>query len=235
MPEKAKQHYQQKQLHQPQKHQGRPPDCRFCTKNHKPSDRCPVKETVCAACKQRGHWAKSSLCRVKKQSSKSPSQGQLGCVIATLGDNKAPTVPVTVGSLIASGTTINATPDSGNGRSACSIETLHQLGIDTDNLRDPSHVLSATDNHPITQLAEFDAQFTCGNFMVDETVHVVQGPTGMYLSWYAAQALSFLPANYPCQQVAPSPPQIVLQIQIQLLVNTLAHIKYLIFLKTSMI
>ena len=201
-----KQHYQHKQSHQPQKQQGQPHDCRFCTKNHKPSDRCPAKDTVCAACKQRGHWAKSSLCRVKNQSPKSPSQAQLGCVIATLGDNKAPTVPITVGGLIANGATITATPDSGAERSACGVETLRQLGIDTANLRDPSHVLRAADNHPITQLGEFDAQLTCGNFTVDETIHVVQGTTGMYLSWYTAQALSFLPVNYPCQQVAQSPP-----------------------------
>ena len=119
--------------------------------------------------------------------------------------NKAPTVPITVGGLIANGATINATPDSGAERSACGVEILHQLGIDTANLRDPSHVLRAADNHPITQLGEFDAQLTCGNFTVDETIHVVQGTTGMYLSWYTAQALSFLPVNYPCQQVAQSP------------------------------
>ena len=200
-----KQHYQQQQSHQPQKQRGRPPDCSFCTKNHKPSDRCPTEDTVCAACKQRGHWAKSSLCRVKKQSPKSPSQAQLGCVIATLDDNKAPTVPIAIGGLIANGATINATPDSGVERNACGVENLRQLRIDTANLHDPSHVLRATDNHPITQLGEFDEQLTCGNFTVDETIHVVQGTTGMYLSWYTAQALSFLPVNYPCQQVAQSP------------------------------
>ena len=64
----------------------------------------------------------------------------------------------------------------------------------------------AADNHPITQLGEFDAELTCGNFTVDETIHVVQGTSGMYLSWYTAQALSFLPVNYPCQQVAQYPP-----------------------------
>ena len=82
-----------------------------------------------------------------------------------LGDNKAPTVPITIGGLIANGATINATPDSGAEWSTCSIETIHQFGIDTANLRDPSHMLRAADNHPIMQL-ECDVNLMCNSYVV---------------------------------------------------------------------
>ena len=76
-----------------------------------------------------------------KQSPKSPCQAPLGCAIATPGDNKAPTETISVGGLIANGSTIHATPaDSGAEQNACGVETLHQLGIDTANLHDPFHM-----------------------------------------------------------------------------------------------
>ena len=34
-------------------------NCFFCTRDHGPKDRCPARETTCAACGQKGHWARS--------------------------------------------------------------------------------------------------------------------------------------------------------------------------------
>ena len=185
------------------------PVCKQCTKRHGPQGRCPAKDTHCAACGQRGHWAKSVSCTKKSQNAAPSSQKKktsgMGCILAAVTTAAAPKVRISVGGLIANGAEILATPDTGADRSACGMDTIEALGIDSANLRDPSIELKAADDHIIQQVGEFDATLVCGEYCTDDTIHVVEGTNGLYMSWYAAQGLGFLPSDYPRQQcVAPA-------------------------------
>ena len=207
-------HYkQQKQGRKPNRWgQGRKWSCFKCTRSHGKNDVCPAAESTCAACHKQGHWAKSKNCNagidspaqdsgfMKGGLDKAKHNASMGCMLAHISDKVAPRVNVTVGGKIANGTTVPAIPDSGAERTACGIDTLGKLGIDCDNLRLPSTQLRAADNHEVTQLGEFDAWIMCGDRSVQDTIHVVQGTQGLFLSWYVARDLGFLPANYPLQQ-----------------------------------
>ena len=178
--------------------------CWNCTKSHGATDHCPAKETHCAACGKRGHWAKARNCP-KNSTQHQKTDGKkasMGSIIAAVSTAAAPKVRINVGGLVANGGEVIATPDTGADRSACGASTIEQLGIDPCNLRTPTIELKAADDHTIHQLGEFDAELTCNNRSTSDTIHVVEGTNGLYLSWYAAQNLGFLPSNYPEQQPA---------------------------------
>ena len=57
----------------------------------------------------------------------------------------------------------------------------------------------------IKQLGEFDAEIRHGYEVVKDTIHVLQGTKGLFMSWYASRDLNLLPLDYPNQQnVSPS-------------------------------
>ena len=173
--------------------------CQDCTRQHSAKAKCPATKSVCAACGKVGHWAKSKH-HTDKAVPPTNTSG-IGLILASVTSKSAPQVDVIVAGRVANGAQVKATPDSGAERTACGLKTLQQLGIDPDNLRDPSITLKAADDHEITQLGEFDVTFRCGNYSVNDTVHVVPNTKDMLLSWYTARDLGFLPKNYPAQQL----------------------------------
>ena len=58
------------------------------------------------------------------------------------------------------------------------------------------------DGRVVHQLGEFDAVFQCGDIKAHDTVNVIDGTSGLYLSWYTSKALAFLPQHYPRQIIA---------------------------------
>ena len=65
--------------------------------------------------------------------------------------------------------------------------------------KSPSICLQAGDCQ-VKQVGEFDVDFICGDQIVTDTVHVIDGTKGLLLSWYTAKDLMILPQNYPAQQ-----------------------------------
>ena len=111
----------------------------------------------------------------------------------------APQIKVSVGGDISNGATVSATPDTGAERTACGIDVLRQMGVDTANLRDPSVQLKTADRRQISQLGEFDATLKYGDQETTDTIHVLRGTAGLYLSWYVARDLGVVPPDYPQQ------------------------------------
>ena len=74
-------------------------------------------------------------------------------------------VRISVGGLVANGAEILATPDTNDDRSACGMDTIEALGIDSANLRDPSIELKAADDHVIHQDGEFDVTWCALNIL----------------------------------------------------------------------
>ena len=73
--------------------------------------------------------------------------------------------------------------------------------------------MRAPDNHTISQLEEFPATITHGSLSVDDTIHVVKGTEGLYLSWITAQKLTFNPEDYPVQQGRPLSDNVIAKIE----------------------
>ena len=86
-----------------------------------------VRETTCAACGQKGQWARSRQCKGAKNKSKwKKKETQMGCLIAsTLCKENAPKVTVHVGGAIAKGV-IQDTPDTGAEKSACGTDVAEK-------------------------------------------------------------------------------------------------------------
>ena len=93
-------------------------------------------------------------------------------------------------------------PDTGADRTACGLDILEMLNIDVANLCDSTTDLHAADGRVVHQLGEFNAVFQCGDIKAHDTVNVIDGTSGLYLSWYTSKALAFLPQDYPRQTIA---------------------------------
>ena len=198
---KAKKDAAQRKYRSDEKHYWDP--CFKCNKKHVAgNEHCPAKDSKCARCHEKGHWAKSKTCKKNKKSVQSVSVKSLGSIVANIDGRMhgpAPKVEVKIEGEVANGATIRATPDSGADRTARGKNILEILGIDENNLREPSIDLTSADGNEMNQIGEFDAVIRAGDKTVVDTIHVFNNISGFYLSWYSSRGLGYLPQEYPQQ------------------------------------
>ena len=92
-------------------------------------------------------------------------------------------------------------PDSGADITAANVKTLRQIGEDVNNLlparKEPAVSVDESVMHSLDQMT---VRITLGDISTEEALHVFPSiPSGMLMSWKAAQNLHILPNNYPEQ------------------------------------
>ena len=120
-------------------------------------------------------------------------------IAATSNAGHAPKVRVAV--LSRNGhVTVDALPDTGADICAASVGFLSSLNDDLATLCpvvgvDPK----AADGSPMACLGSVPVTMSLGNQSVEVDIHILDGVTGLLLSWSTTQELALIPANYPAQ------------------------------------
>lgn len=189
-------------------------ECGFCGGSPHARESCPAFGKKCNLCGKMGHFAK--MCRAK--GSRRPAKagnnrrdGSIAAIIASTQTNRAPTVTVSVTSLNGQAEVV-ALPDTGADISAAGIQFLQALGEDTANLW-PTVIeeAQAANGQPMTALGRMSVDLRLGTSCISTDVFIIEGISGLLLSWSVARDLSIIPEHYPLQissvETPPTPPQ----------------------------
>ena len=133
---------------------------------------------------------------------RAPGQhGQAETTSAIIASNAATGVPrilvdITVGRRSAK---VNALPDTGADVSIGGEDLLQQLGLQANDISQPSLHPRAANGTTLRSVGVIRAVITLDDASVEEEVHILPEVSGLLMSWGATRRLRLVPADYPCQ------------------------------------
>ena len=177
-----------------------PQSCQFCGGPPHARHSCPANGRKCNKCGVLGHFAK--VCRSEKASDgdRPYRRRAVASIIAAASHiDPAPKVIVSASSLNGKAL-VHALPDTGADICAAGVDFLHALGEDVSNLwsiteDDPQ----AANGLPMSSIGRLAVDISLGDITTSADIHIIDGVTGLLLSWSTSRDLALIPSAYPAQ------------------------------------
>ena len=92
-----------------------------------------------------------------------------------------------------------ALPDTGADICVGGLDFLQEMGEYPENLLPAEQHPRAANGETITSVGILPVPLTLGRVTTDELVHILQGVSGLLISWKATRELCIIPDRYPRQ------------------------------------
>ena len=202
-PKPVYQHYQYQKQRNQSRTPARPPAiCRFCVRSHPYGrEHCPAWGQTCSSCKQRNHFAASSICRKKRVQEiqdTSPDADQLGpflvnsLFLGSINDQDTTAVRDWTVSLKTNNGSLNLKIDTGADVSVIGEDHLLQMGLTLKDIKPTAKTLCGPDNNELQCLGYVTTDISSGSLSSQQTFYVCPKVTKGLLGKPAIKALNLL-------------------------------------------